>query len=125
MPLGSKTSLNSARGAVPPGATIEVETMKKWTRQNIVTSSSPPKSFLVMPLLGRRMRNNQNGCGANVATLKAAFMESGDTLLVARTTSEDAVAAVADAAAVAATESNRYESSNALVLVLSLRLLLI
>ena len=37
-----------------------------------------PKSFLVMPALGRRMRNSQNGWGRNVATLKAVLMESAE-----------------------------------------------
>ena len=65
-------------GAVPPGSIMEVATMKKCTRQNTVMMLRLPNSFLVMPALGRRIKNSQNGWGRNVATLKAVFMESAE-----------------------------------------------
>ena len=39
---------------------------------------SLPINFLVMSAFGRKIRNNQNGCGPNVAKLNAVWIGSGD-----------------------------------------------
>ncbi|KAL7450865.1 hypothetical protein ACHAWC_002716 [Mediolabrus comicus] len=75
-PEGSNTSANSAIGAVPSGWAIEAVTIKKCTKQHNVMISYPPISFFVMPLFGMRMRNSQNSCGKNVATLNACLIFS-------------------------------------------------
>lgn len=35
-PDGSKTSANSASGAVPDGCVMDVKTMKRWRREQMV-----------------------------------------------------------------------------------------
>ena len=42
---GSKTSLNSSKGAVAPGWTIEADTMKKWSKAKKMTTSAKKKNI--------------------------------------------------------------------------------
>ena len=100
-PLGLNTSLNSNKGAVAPGWTIEAETIKKCNNAKKITISekekmefkwglfsffliqSPiyilivPMVFFVISALGSRIRRSQTGCGPKVARLKAVCIGSG------------------------------------------------
>lgn len=48
--------------------------MKKCIKQQIVSTSYPPNSLIVMLVVGSSISNNQGSCGKNVAMLNAILI---------------------------------------------------